>query len=178
MEKITKIFEVNNELKSYTFPVIKILLCLVLFFILFNRDKLFPFADKHLSVVATILSLALVVICIFCTYVSIAEMIELHDRRVDNQRNIEKLDCKQYSIENIVSLIEKEDILEVQIKVQQEIVKIGCISDNNWSTNKFFDKVYYCDGTEYESIEAFRKVIHAYTTDGMLDVISIDGITQ
>lgn len=40
---------------------------------------------------------------IFCIYISIAEFVELHDRRVDNQR-----------------------------KVQEEIVKIGCKSDNSW----------------------------------------------
>ena len=75
-------------------------------------------------------------------------------------------------------MIEKEDILEVEIKVQEEIVKIGCTSDNKWSTNEFFDKVYYCDDTEYETIEAFRKALNTYEIDGMLEVVSIDGIMQ
>ena len=36
--------------------------------------------------------------------------------------------------------------------MQQKIVKIGCTSDYKWSTNEFFDKVYYCDDAEYETI--------------------------
>lgn len=172
-----KIFEVNTELKSYTFPVIKILFCLALLVVLINRNKLFLFAENHL-VVETILSFALSVICIFCIYISIAESIELHEKLHENQISIQKIDSKQYSIENIIHMVEKEDILEVEIIVQDEIVKIGCTSDNDWSTNNFFDKVYYCNSDEYETIEVFRKVIHTYTTDGMLNVISIDGIIQ
>lgn len=178
MDKIIKIFKVNSEIRSYTYPEIKILLCLVLIFVLINRNRLFSLEDKRWAIVATVLSFVLVVGCVFCIYISIAEIVELHNRRVENQRNVKEVVIKQYPIENIMKLIEKEDILEVEIKVQEKIVKIGCKSDNKWSTNDFFDKVYYCDDTEYETIEVFREVLNAYEIDGMLEVISIDGITQ
>ncbi len=35
--------------------------------------------------------------------------------------------------------------------------------------------MYYCDDTEYGTIETFREVLNAYEIDGMLEVISIDG---
>lgn len=178
MDKISKIFKVNSEIRSYSYPAIKILLCLVVSLVLMNRNRLFLLEDKRGAIAMTVLALVLGVGCIFCIYISIAEIVELYDRRVDNQRIVGAVVIKQYPIENLMKLIEKEDILEMEIKVQEEIVKIGCKSDNKWSTNEFFDKVYYCDDTEYGTIEAFREVLNAYEIDGMLEVISIDGNMQ
>ena len=178
MDKISKIFKVNSEIRSYSYPTIKILLCLVVSLVLMNRNRLFLLEDKRWAIAMTVLALVLGVGCIFCIYISIAEIVELYDRRVDNQRIVGAVVIKQYPIENLMKLIEKEDILEMEIKVQEEIVKIGCKSDNKWSTNEFFDKVYYCDDTEYGTIEAFREALNAYEIDGMLEVISIDGNMQ
>ena len=178
MDKITKIFKVNSEIRSYTYPAIKISLCLVVILVLMNRNRLFSLEDKRGAIATTVLALVLAMGCVFCIYIAIAEIVELHDRRVDNQGIVGEVVIKQYPTENLMKLIEKEDILEVEIKVQEEIVKIGCKSDNKWSTNDFFDKVYYCDDAEYETIEAFREVLNAYEIDGMLEVVSIDGIMQ
>ena len=178
MDKITRIFKVNSEIKSYSYPTIKILLCLVVIGVLINRDRLFSLGDKRWDSAMTVLAGVLTMGCIFCIYISVAEIDELHERLVDNQRSVEGTVVKQYPIENLMKLIKKEDILEVEIKFQEKIVKIGCTSDNKWSTNEFFDKVYYCNDTEYETIEAFREVLNTYEIDGMLEVVSIDGIMQ
>ena len=178
MDKITKIFKVNSEIKNYTYPTIKIILCLVVILVFMNRNRLFSLEDKRWAIVSTILALIVGVGCIFCIYIAIAEITELHDRRVDNKGIVGEVVIKRYTTENLIKLIEKEDILEVEIKVQEEMIKIGCTSDNKWSTNEFFDKVYYCDDAEYENIEAFREVLNAYEIDGMLEVVSIDGIMQ
>lgn len=178
MDKIKKIFKVNSEIRSYTYPTIKLLVCLVLILVLMNRSRLFVIDDKRWAIAMTVLAFVFGVGAIFCIYISIGEICELYERRVDNQRIVGELATKQYPIEKLMKMIEKEDILEVEIKVQEEIVKIGCTSDNKWSTNEFFDKVYYCDDTEYETIEAFRKALNTYEIDGMLEVVSIDGIMQ
>lgn len=178
MDKITKIFKVNSEIRSYTYPAIKISLCLVVILVLMNRNRLFSLEDKRWAIATTVLALVLAVGCVFCIYIAIAEIVELHDRRVDNQGIVGEVVIKQYPTESLMKLIEKEDILQVEIKFQEEIVKIGCKSDNKWSTNDFFDKVYYCDDAEYETIEAFREVLKAYEINGMLEVVSIDGIMQ
>ena len=178
MDKITKIFKVNSEIRNYTYPTIKILLCLVVILVLMNRNRLFSLEDKRWAIISTVLALVLAVGCIFCIYIAIDEIVELHDRRVDMQKKVDEAVTKPFLIEEILDLVDKEDVLELEIKVQQKIVKIGCTSDYKWSTNEFFDKVYYCDDAEYETIEAFREELNAYEIDGMLEVVSIDGIMQ
>ena len=178
MEKIKKLFEMNDEIRSYNYPIIKILVCLVLFFLLMNRNRFFLFIGKKEPIWITILVFILGVTCIFCIYISIAEISDLHDRCVESKMNAVDIATKQYPVESIVMWLEKEDIMEIEIKFQQDIVKIGCTSDNKWSTNVFFDKVYYCGKKEYKTIEAFKEAIAVYVTDGMLEVISIDGIMQ
>ncbi len=174
MDKIKKIFEVNTEIKNYTYPVVKIVLCLVVLLILLNRRKIFSLEETVVTHLITVFAFVISVVCIFCIYISVAEIVELYDRRAENQININTVATKQYPVETILNLIEKEDVLDVAIKVQKDIIKIGCTSDNNWSTNVFFDKIYYCNETQYESIEAFRDAINTYASNGMFDVISLE----
>lgn len=178
MKKLTKLFEVNSELTNYTYPVIKILGSLIVLFILINRSRILKVLEKEETIVVTVLAFILTVACIYCIYISIAEISEFHDRRVDMQKKVDEAVTKPFLIEEILDLVDKEDVLELEIKVQQKIVKIGCTSDNRLSTNEFFNKAYYCGEVEYESLETFGKVIRDYTTDGILDVITIDGIIQ
>lgn len=173
MDKIMKIFEVNTEIKNYTYPAIKLLACLVVLLILINRNKLFLLEGEKTTFVATVLAFLVALVCIFCIYVSVVEIFELHNRRIENQININEIVTKQYPVETILRLIEKEDIIEIKIKVQQDVVKIGSISDNKWSTNAFFDKIYYCNDIEYVSIEDLREAIMVYQSSETFDVIDI-----
>ena len=102
MDKITKIFKVNSEIRNYTYPTIKILLCLVVILVLMNRNRLFSLEDKRGAIVSTILALILAVGCVFCIYIAIAEIIELHDRRVDNQGIVGEVVIKQYPTESLM----------------------------------------------------------------------------
>lgn len=174
MNKLKKVFEVNTEIKNYTYPVFKIMLCLIVTLLLLNRNKIFSLEGTKVAGFVTVFATAIVIVCVYCTYISIAEVVELYDRRAQNRININTIATKQYPVETILNLIEKEDVLDVVIKVQKDIIKIGCTSDNNWSTNVFFNKIYYCNETQYESIEAFREAINTYASNEMLDVISIE----
>lgn len=178
MDKIIKIFEANDKIDSYTYPIVKILMCIVIYVVLLNRNKIFHFSGKTISVLVTVLGLVITMATIYCIYISVIEIMELHYRRVDDQHVIVDMKTKLYPIEDVVEWIESNDILELEIKVREEKIKIGCTSDNKWSTNEFFDKVYYFNDTEYKSIEEFKKVLNTYVTDENLEVISIDGINQ
>lgn len=168
----------NTEITTYTYPIIKILISASICIILFYRDRIFPFNIQLLKDIMTAITMVIIGSCILCTVVSACEILELYWRRVENKRNVETIKTKRYPIEHIIEMIEREDILEVEIKVHREIVKIGCASDMELSTKKFFDKVYYFGEKEYREIETFREAISAYGIGEILEVVSIDGIAQ
>ena len=173
-----KIFEVNDEIKSYTYPILKILICAVIITIIYNRNKIFSITSILGNLIITALVFGLLLGCILCIYISVIEITELHDRRIDEKRNFEGLNTKKYSIDDILKLIEENDIIEIEIKTSQEIIKIGSSSVNNWSENIFYDKLYYCGDKEYESIEELKTAVIFYGDNEELQVVSIDGIAE
>ena len=83
---------------------------------------------------------------------------------------------KPYSLEEIVSLVEKNDIIEIEIKTETDIVKIGSRSDCKAGSSKFFDKKFYIKDIEYDDLKTFIDEIKIYAKDGYINVIFIDGI--
>lgn len=173
-----KIFEVNDEIKNYIYPTVKIIICVVIFTIVFNREKIFSISSRIVRLILTFLGLIAVLGCVLCIYISIIEISELHDRRADEKRLYLKLNTKKYSVQDILELVENNDIIEIEIKTSQGIIKIGSSSINNWSENVFYDKLYYCGNKEYESIDELKTVVTIYSDSEELDVISIDGIAE
>ena len=79
-------------------------------------------------------------------------------------------------LERIVQLSKENDIMEFEIIANQDVIKIGASSDCKYSSSVFFDKRYYIGKTEFLTAEEFEKELFPYTTDGKINVITIDGI--
>jgi len=178
MYKFSEIFEVNEEIKSYTYPIIKIVVCFVLYLILLKRNGLFSISGRFGNFIITFLVLVITIAAVFCVYISVVEIIELHNRRKDAKRDVAELATKYYLLDDIIDLIEKNDIIEIEIKTNQEVIKVGCNSDNKLADNIFFDKKYYCGDAEYETIQEFREKMLMYSKRGKIMVHAIDGIVE
>lgn len=173
------IFKVNNEIKSYTYPVMKTFICITIIAMLINRGKIFSFSSGMGDLILTALSFVLVSACLLCMCISLVEISNLYERRVEAKRDVEKLRTKKYAVDDIVAMAEQEDILEIEIKFDGKIVKVGSSSDSCPGRSDFFDKAYFSnDGKleEMESIEEFRERLEVYSTEGVLEVFSIDGL--
>lgn len=83
---------------------------------------------------------------------------------------------KQYTIDEIASLAESNDIIEIKIVFKNKGVMIGSTSDSKYSSSKFFDKQYFIEDEMFEEIEDFKSALLPYTINGQVSVISIDGI--
>ena len=81
-----------------------------------------------------------------------------------------------FDLERIVQLSKENDIMEFEIMVNQDVIKVGASSDCKFSSSVFFDKRYYIGKTEFLTAEEFEKELLPYTTDGKINVITIDGI--
>ena len=174
------IFEFNDEIETYTYPIIKIIVCVVIYIAMFYRDKLLG-SPKEPAIIILIYVIVTILVggCIFCVLISLAEILDLHIRRVEAKRDVEKLLTKKYTVDDIVAMAERDDILEIEIKFDGKIVKVGSSSDSCPGRSDFFDKAYFCNAgklEEMESIEEFRERLEAYSTEGVLEVFSIDGL--
>ena len=79
-------------------------------------------------------------------------------------------------MDEIVFLFEKNDIIAIKIKANEEIMEIGSSSNCKAGSNKFFDKKFYIENIEFDNLETFIEKIKIYIQNGYLNVISIDGI--
>lgn len=82
-----RIFEVNDEIESYTYPVTKILICIIIDVIAFNRDKIIPVSNEIVDMVIRILSLILVFGGFSCILSSLFEIWNLHSRRAEAKQD-------------------------------------------------------------------------------------------
>lgn len=173
------IFKVNESIKSYTYPIIKTIICITIIAIEINRGKIISVSGGIEDVILTGLSLILGIGCIFCLCISLIEISDLYERRAEAKRDVTKMRVKEYTVDDIVAMAEQEDILEIEIRFGKKIVKVGSASDCKPGGNDFFDKVYFCNAgklEEMETIDEFRERLEMYSTEGVLEVFSIDGL--
>lgn len=168
----------EEEIKSCTYPIVKIVVCFILYLILLKRNSFFSVSGRFGNFIITFLVLLITVAVVFCVYISAVEIFELHYRCKDAKTDATELTIKYYLLDDIINLVEKNDIIEIEIKTNQEVVKVGCNSDNKMADNVFFDKIYYCGDAEYETIQEFREGMVVYSDHGKIMVHAIDGIVE
>lgn len=111
-----------------------------------------------------------------CFYVSIIELYYTHSNRKDSNKTINIQTTKKLSVEEIVNMARRDDIVEIETVQDGAIVKIGASADIKPSTYVFFDKRYYIGKQEYDTIESFQERLTDLADNGNFDVLSIDGV--
>ena len=172
------IFHYNEDNKSYIYPILKIIVCIVLIILFINSERIIHIDNKVISIIIGILCGAITIVCIYCIYISVFEISQAHENRAKETvlSNSIIANSKQYTIDEIVFMAETNDIIEVQIISKNRIVNIGSSSDSKNGSSKFFDKLYYIDDEMFESINDFKSELLSYAVDGQISVIYIDGI--
>lgn len=173
------IFKCNVNLKSFTYPIVKIMVCVFLIIIIINSNRFVPIDNTKIftEIILRLISVGCVLTSIFCIYISASEMILIHENRTKMDvvsEGIEKM-SKKYSVEELASMVEKNDIIEVQIITDNNVVEIGSTSDCKVGSSKFFDKLYYVGKDEFADIDDFKTSLLAYSVDNEISVIMIDG---
>ncbi len=169
-----KLFELQSNLKSYTYPAIKIIICSVIIVLCFMRNSFIRISSPCVEILVAILCCALTLASILCMYISIAELCETFWNRSKPVKQV--TEAKNISIEEIIKCVFENDILEIEIIKDGNIERIGSSSDCKYSSSVFFDKRYYINEMEYETIEAFQSTLIASFPKGYIPVLSIDGL--
>ena len=177
-----KLFTPRKDLKTPLFPIIKIIISIIIIVLSINRKEFYSFFNIEIEgifdILERIIFLIIGVISILTIYMSVVEIIYTYENREDEKkrRKYNEWKYKPYSLEEIVSLVEKNDIIEIEIKTETDIVKIGSSSDCKAGSNKFFDKKFYIANMEYDDLKTFIDEIKIYEKDGYINAIFIDGI--
>ncbi len=170
------LFKVNTSSASYAPPVIKAVIAVaVTAALLILRFDLFRFQNQLLDTLIGIAVAAIVVLSVLRIYVSLAEIIAVHD----NTSRKSSKQCRELSISDIVSLIEKNDIVELSVLFpgNNRSCKIGASSNSKRGRSQLVDKRYYIDDSEFVDIISFIHEMNNIAKNGTVKVISIDGIS-
>ena len=170
-----RIFEPQENLTSYKYPITKMSICVSICFLIFYINKYSVFNRELVDTLMKTCGVLLVCPTIYCIYVSIVEIEHVHRFRkvMYKRRNTHTM---AYSIEAIVNLLSENDIIEIEIDYCGEIIKIGTSATCCWPGGELTDKLYYVGNREYRMIDELTKELNGFTTSGCISVQSIDGI--
>ena len=170
-----KPFELQTDLTSFKYPVVKIIICLSIIVFSLMRKRIFRFSNLLANVVVTLLCFVLTIASILCLYISVGELFHTHANR--KNINYKSLDAKQMTIEAVTKIVSENDIVEFEVCTDNKIIKIGASSDCKYSSSIFEDKLFYISSSEYETIEQFTEALIEYFPKEIIPVLKIDGLT-
>ena len=169
-----KLFEPNLNSTSYTIPIIKLVISVVIITACVFRNSIFHIENKLLGIIFSSVAFVFTIICVVIAYISCCEIYATFENTHESVIANEKYSL--IHIDDILSQIDSNDIIEYQILTDSGTILIGASSDNRYGSNKFFDKKYYCDKQEFDSIDELSNALSKYLVNDYLQVLSIDGI--
>ena len=169
------IFKCSEKIRSYTYPVIKIVLCILLIIFLINRNHFFVIHSSVWKIVVGIICFQIVILAVLCIYISAAEMILLHERRA--AAAVSALpEGRDYRVDDLVSLLESNDIIEITAAADGKVIRFGASSDCRPGDAHFFDKTYYIDDKADIGIDEVKQALKRCTDNDLIRVLTIDDI--
>ena len=169
-----KLFEVQKDLTSFTYPAVKIIICLSVIFLSFARSRIFRFANSWIDFGVTLLCFVLLMVSILCIYISVGELFHTcaNRKNINNQAS----DVKLLTIEAVTKIVSENDIVEIEVCTDNQTIKIGASSDCKYSSSIFEDKLFYISSSEYETIEQFMQALNELFPKGIIAVSKIDDL--
>ena len=167
-----KLFELQTDLTSFTYPVVKIIICLSIIILSLVRNQIFQFSNSWIYFAVTLLCFVLTMASVLCFYISVGELFHTHENR--KNMNYHPSDVKQLTIEAVTKIVFENDIVEIEVYADNQTFKIGASSDCEDSSFVFKDKLFYISNSEYDTIEQFTKELIELFPEGTIPVSKID----
>lgn len=173
-----KLFEMQTNLISYTYPIVKIIISIFIIILLIFGEVPFGVQYPWIKILTKFISFILCCCSIMCIYISVGELFYTYSnrKRLTAAEGINPSKLKCFDMSEIIRLIDKNDIVEIIIYTNQKTIKIGASSDCKYSDSNFFDKKYYIDDAEYDTLDEFECVLLSHLSSDKIWVLSIDGI--
>ena len=169
-----KIFEVQTDLHSYKYPVVKLIICLVIIVVQIWNPLGVHYSYLPLCILAAAFRFTLGMTSIRCMYISIVEMCEIFWNRRKNKYG--PSESKPFSIDTVLRIVKENDIIELEVYDQKRTITIGTSAMSTYTSKTFWDKRFYIEDQEYEKIEDFSQALLQLFPDGVVPVFTIDGL--
>lgn len=169
-----KLFELQTHLTSFTYPVVKIIICLSVIILGLVRNRIFRFSHSWANAAVTILCFVLTMVSILCLYISIGELFHTHANR--KNINYQCSDAKQLTIEAVTKIVSENDIVEIEVFIDNKPIKIGASAECKYTSSIFENKLFYISSSEYKTIEQFTEALIELFPKGIIPVSKIDDL--
>ncbi len=163
---LSKIKALLNYPYSYAYPILKIAICVsYIIFGFFVFD--FPYFFR-----------VIIAVCLFQVLYHLADtiddFIEVSENR--GKKDVKKEWTVRCGVKKIETILNENDIIELIIKSDKEVIRIGSSSCLD-RFNDFSDKKYYINDSEYDTIDEFTEELKKIYPGGRVTICSIDGIS-
>lgn len=169
-----RLFEVQKDLTSYTYPVVKIIISLSVIVLSLLRNRIFQFSNSLVNVTVTLFCCILTIASILCLYISVGEAFHTSTNR--KNANYQSSEIRPVTIGVISKIVSENDIVEIEACKNNKIIKIGASADCEYSSSVFKDKLFYISGSEYKTVELFAEALLELFPDGIVPVLKIDDL--
>ena len=169
-----KLFEIRTELTSYTYSVVKIVICLSVILFCIFRNLLFRLSNSWANFAVTLLCFVITIASSLCLYISIGELFHTYENR--KNKKYQPSNVKQLTVDAITKIVSENDIVEIEVCTDNKILKIGASSDCKYSNSIFFDKLFYISSIEYKTIEQFTDALIELFPERIIVVSKIDDL--
>ena len=176
-----KFFHINKNASSFHVPLLKILISIGILCLMFFRGKIIPLESTVFNAVLTILCIVLIGPCIMVVYLSTIEFAYAIKNRINKSLQPIKSDMmksKEYRLSDILNLIYRNDIIEIEILLKGNVIRIGASSNWDRRNGYYYDKAYYFGECVFSSIDDLQIGLVQHGISDAVIVISIDGIVQ
>lgn len=169
-----KLFRLNSSLTSFTYPIIKIAVCVALTVFCIERDKVFHVSSVWGDWLVTIFATAIVAFSILCFFLSVFELFCVVENKRKERPN--HAPTKPIPLSEIFTMSKENDIIEIEAQKDGALLTLGTSAVSDYGSSKFTDKKYYIGATEYETFEEFAADLQKQFPAGYVQVYKIDGV--
>lgn len=137
----------------------------------------------HNDGIAWIIGAPVAYYCLTCALVALDHLVEVSDNRkrkaqkASRAKKTKKIESRNYTFDQFLKMMDENDILDVVIQNNGHKVSIRASSDLTPDSEEFFDKAFYIEKTEYQTLEQLADALSQLLgTQADVEVLSIDGL--
>lgn len=169
----------NKAFNVYVIAFLKIALALVISAIWFFKNSIFNTAFQFPKFIEVSIIVVILYLDVRLIAGSIADLVSEFEKREETRKSqlvVDGSECEARPLDNVISLVKQNDIIEIEIKAHNGLIKIGSSSQSNELSSKLFDKRYYIGKVEYTDIDGFCNEVQSLLSCDVVYVYAIDGI--
>lgn len=169
------ILESDEKSMSYSRPVKKLLIFLILIILSIFRIKV---DNKVIDAVLTLLAVACIIVAIMCVLTSLYTIFfTFSNLRKNSEKQMKRVmrRVRTYSYKKFIALLKDNSNISVKIIYRNKLVEVCVNSDGK--NSEPLDKQYFIKSREFDSFDKFEEALKAYFDDGKVKVMLIDDLS-